>query len=134
MRRHVSPAMSAGPPIMQGGTASACAPLPLPAGTMWSYNQGVLLGGLIQLASALNDPSLIDTAKRIADAALSTLVDEDGVLVEHCEPECTADGSQFKGIFVRYLARLYRVTKEVSSTGWRPVSRVGCTRAKVAPC
>ncbi len=78
----------------------------------YSYNQGVVLDGLLQLAAVTDRPELIDTAKRIADAALRTLSDANGVLREQCEPECTSDGAQFKGIFVRYLYKLYRATQE----------------------
>lgn len=48
-------------------------------------------------------------AVRIADAAISTLVDGNGILRDPCEQEgqgCGQDGPQFKGIFVRYLSLL----------------------------
>jgi hypothetical protein len=50
----------------------------------------------------------------IADAAIATLDDGKGILAELCEPDrCGgADVPQFKGIFVRYLADLYDVTRK----------------------
>lgn len=41
------------------------------------------------------------------------MVNDQGVLKERCEPGCDADGTQFKGIFVRNLAYLRaRIGKE----------------------
>ena len=73
----------------------------------WSYNQGVILGGLAELNSVTHDASLLTTAQTIADAALTHLTDANGVLHDTCEPNCGADGVQFKGIFVRNLMALY---------------------------
>jgi predicted alpha-1,6-mannanase (GH76 family) len=75
--------------------------------TTWSYNQGVVLGGLTELAKLNPDPSLPRTAQKIATAAITTLVDTNGVMHDPCEPNCGADGVQFKGIFVRNLVALY---------------------------
>ena len=35
-----------------------------------------------------------------------------GILKEKSEPNMGADGSQFKGIFIRHLATLYQITKK----------------------
>jgi predicted alpha-1,6-mannanase (GH76 family) len=72
----------------------------------WSYNQGVVLGGLKELSKLNSDPSLLPTAQKIATAAISNLVDKDGVMHDTCEPKCGADGVQFKGIFLRNLRSL----------------------------
>jgi predicted alpha-1,6-mannanase (GH76 family) len=72
----------------------------------WSYNQGVVLGGLVELAKLNHDPSLPQTAQKIAAVATTALVDSKGILHDPCEPNCGADGVQFKGIFVRNLAIL----------------------------
>ena len=74
--------------------------------TVWSYNQGVILGGLVALAKDTNDNSLLQPAQSIALAAISHLTDANGILHDACEPNCGADGVQFKGIFVRNLATL----------------------------
>lgn len=77
----------------------------------WTYNQGVILGGLSELYREAHDPSLLAAAGSIAAATLSSpiLVDGQGVLHDVCEPNCGADGTQFKGIFVRNLRLLDEV-------------------------
>lgn len=72
----------------------------------WTYNQGVVLGGLVELNRAQHSPQLLQTAQTIADAALTHLTDSNGVLHDTCEPNCGADGVQFKGIFARNLMAL----------------------------
>jgi predicted alpha-1,6-mannanase (GH76 family) len=76
--------------------------------TTWTYNQGVVLGGLAELSAANHDPALPAAAEQIATAAITQLVDKNGILHDPCEPKCGADGVQFKGIFVRNLAFLDR--------------------------
>jgi predicted alpha-1,6-mannanase (GH76 family) len=72
----------------------------------WSYNQGVVLGGLVELNRAQRAPQLLTTANTIADAAITHLSDGNGMLHDTCEPNCGADGVQFKGIFLRNLMAL----------------------------
>jgi predicted alpha-1,6-mannanase (GH76 family) len=72
----------------------------------WSYNQGVILGGLAGLAAASGDAALLERAQAIALAAIGQLTDQDGILHDSCEPKCGADGVQFKGIFARNLGVL----------------------------
>lgn len=74
--------------------------------TAWTYNQGVILGGLVELSSVDHSPALRQAAQKIATAALTQLVDAKGILHDPCEPRCGADGVQFKGIFVRNLVLL----------------------------
>jgi len=80
--------------------------------TTWTYNQGVVIGGLTDLYKSTGDSSYLSQATAIADATIATLVDEHGVLREPCETgECQGgDVTQFKGIFIRYLAYLYDET------------------------
>jgi len=79
--------------------------------TTWTYNQGVIIGGLTDLYKVTGNVSYLNDATAIANAATTTLVDGSGVLVEPCEPGCGGgDAPQFKGIFLRYLAYLYDVT------------------------
>jgi predicted alpha-1,6-mannanase (GH76 family) len=75
-------------------------------GTVWSYNQGVILGALVELSKATDDQKLLDTAAKIATAAIKALSDKMGVLHDVCEPNCGADGAQFKGVFMRNLRLL----------------------------
>jgi predicted alpha-1,6-mannanase (GH76 family) len=72
----------------------------------WSYNQGVVLGGLVELNRAQSAPQLLTTANTIANAAITHLSDGNGVQHDTCEPNCGADGVQFKGIFLRNLMAL----------------------------
>jgi predicted alpha-1,6-mannanase (GH76 family) len=79
-------------------------------GDVWSYNQGVILGGLVQLNRAAPNSSYLPLAKGIASAALANLSDATGVIHDPCEAaeSCGADGTQFKGVFMRNLADLQR--------------------------
>ncbi|TKA50870.1 hypothetical protein B0A55_11442, partial [Friedmanniomyces simplex] len=80
-------------------------------GTVWSYNQGVILGGLTELSKATKDNAYITIAKQIADAAIANLT-VNGILHDSCEPDCGADGSQFKGVFARNLQILQQASPE----------------------
>lgn len=75
-------------------------------GIVWSYNQGVILGGLLELYRAAPDKAYLLMAERIALAGIKFLSDSDGILHDPCEPNCGGDGPQFKGIFMRNLQRL----------------------------
>ncbi|KAK4691239.1 hypothetical protein P7C71_g5716, partial [Lecanoromycetidae sp. Uapishka_2] len=77
-------------------------------GTIWTYNQGVILGALVELNKAAPDKSYLEMAGKIASAALEKLCDSNGILHEPCEPNCGADGPQFKGIFMRNLWILHK--------------------------
>jgi len=71
--------------------------------TTWTYNQGVILGGLVELSKAEHDPTLLTQAAAIANAAIANLT-VNGILVES-----TINGNdapQFKGIFIRNLVVL----------------------------
>jgi predicted alpha-1,6-mannanase (GH76 family) len=80
--------------------------------TTWTYNQGVIIGGLTDLYKTTGDSNYLAQATAIADATISTLIDKHGVLREPCESgDCGGgDTPQFKGIFIRYLACLYDET------------------------
>jgi predicted alpha-1,6-mannanase (GH76 family) len=80
-------------------------------GITWTYNQGVILGGLAELFRVRCDSVLLDQADRIAQAVMEHLVHDGGVLREPCEEGGSCDGDQeiFKGVFVRYLAQLHQV-------------------------
>jgi predicted alpha-1,6-mannanase (GH76 family) len=80
----------------------------------WSYNQGVILGGLVELAMATGDGSYLDQAVKTANAAIALLSDGNGIIqeVDKCEPNCGNDGPQFKGIFVRNLHYLHKAAPQ----------------------
>lgn len=77
----------------------------------WTYNQGVILGGLVELAKAAGDNSYLNDASNIATAAIVHLT-KDGILYEGCEPDCGADGAQFKGVFMRNLRALQQAAPQ----------------------
>jgi predicted alpha-1,6-mannanase (GH76 family) len=78
-------------------------------GITWTYNQGVILGGLAALHELTGDQGYLRQGEVIADAALSRLTSERGILAEPCEPAgCDGDQTQFKGIFVRNLHEFSR--------------------------
>lgn len=78
-------------------------------GAVWSYNQGVILGALVELNRAdPKDGTYVPKAVKIALAALDNhqLVDSSGVLHDLGEPDLGGSGDSFKGIFVRNLGIL----------------------------
>ena len=82
-------------------------------GTTWTYNQGVIIGGLVELARAGgNDPSLFAAARELADASTTdATLNPGGILREPCESSadhCGVDGPSFKGVYVRNLGELDR--------------------------
>jgi predicted alpha-1,6-mannanase (GH76 family) len=74
-------------------------------GKTWTYNQGVILGGLVELYKADKDPTLLPQAEAIANAAIAIL-GKTGILVEPAAIS-GGDNPQFKGIFMRNLMALY---------------------------
>ena len=76
-----------------------------PTGPVFTYNQGVLVGALVDLAASTGDATLLDQANAIAHATLTMMVDASGTLEE---APCGGDVcTQFKGVFMRNLALLY---------------------------
>lgn len=71
----------------------------------YTYNQGVLLGGLNDLTAITGDPQYRETAMRTALAATRTLVTPQGLLTEPSDG-LGADGQMFKGVFVFHLGHL----------------------------
>ena len=68
--------------------------------TVWTYNQGLAIGGFDELYRATGDRRWLDAATRLGNAVGT------GVLTESCEPNCDDNQKQFKGILVRYLAEV----------------------------
>lgn len=75
-------------------------------GNTWTYNQGVILGGLAELAKATKNKAYTDRASELADGTLKHL-SPNGILTEPV-PDSHLDqqAAQFKGAFVRGLAAL----------------------------
>jgi len=87
--------------------------------TTWTYNQGVVLGGLVNLYTITKNDTLLNIAQSIADAVYgsSLVYSNGGVLREPCETnsDCGPDGPQFKGILLDIWVCLHnnsRVPKE----------------------
>ncbi|MCO5051180.1 MAG: glycoside hydrolase family 76 protein [Verrucomicrobiae bacterium] len=80
--------------------------------TTWTYNQGVIIGGLVELYRSTGRADYLAQAIAIGDAATTQLVNAAGILREPNERRGLrgGDGPQFKGIFIRHLAELYEVT------------------------
>jgi len=74
--------------------------------TVWTYNQGVLIGALAEWSRSDQTSTPLEQARLLAAASLTYLTDKDGILHDTCEPACGADGVQFKGIFMRNLRAL----------------------------
>jgi predicted alpha-1,6-mannanase (GH76 family) len=75
----------------------------------WTYNQGVILGGLVELWKADKDSALLAPAEAIAKATMAKLT-VNGILTESVVSG--NDAPQFKGIFVRNLAKLDKVAPD----------------------
>lgn len=82
--------------------------------TTWTYNQGVILGALVEMYQATGDKAFIARAEALADASTTKLVNENGVFREPCNGACDGDQVSFKGIYLRNLARLYDLDHKAS--------------------
>src|SRR5260370_26174949 len=75
--------------------------------TTWTYNQGLCIRALTE-RSQLPSRSFGYTvmARGVLQASLARLA-PNGILTEPCEwnNTCSADGPQFKGVFMRYVAQ-----------------------------
>jgi len=77
----------------------------------WTYNQGVIIGGLVELHKATGDQYYLDEARKIADAVVAStyLNNANGILIEPCEhADCGGDAPSFKGSFIRNFGELDR--------------------------
>jgi predicted alpha-1,6-mannanase (GH76 family) len=82
----------------------------------YTYNQGVILGGLAGLYEVTGDEAYLRQGESIADAAIRDLTSPStaspaGILIEPGEADMVGragDGSQFKGVFVRHLYDFYQ--------------------------
>jgi predicted alpha-1,6-mannanase (GH76 family) len=80
----------------------------------WSYNQGVILGGLAELFRLTGDRSHLATGYRLADASTTRMVHPNGTYRDVCDAwgsGCTGDALIFKGPYVQGLSRLYNADR-----------------------
>ncbi len=96
--------------LIVDGLDSACKP----TGGVYTYNQGVILGGISEYSNIFPaNSSLINIGESIAQAVSSKLVDPGtGVLTE---VSC-GDGALFKGIYSRYLRYFIEMSSPDSSS------------------
>ena len=109
--------------LVNDGLTAACVNN---GGTTWTYNQGVILGGLAALHELTGDEAYLRQGEAIADAALRSLTSPRGILAEPGEAETAAgdrDRPQFKGIFVRYLQDFSRHSRQAGVRGVPPSQR-----------
>jgi predicted alpha-1,6-mannanase (GH76 family) len=78
--------------------------------TVWTYNQGVVLGALVALRDLTGSEYYVRLARALGSASsASKVLHVDNVLTEPCEKSgCSIDGPSFKGIYVRNLGLLNR--------------------------
>ncbi len=83
-------------------------------GTTWTYNQGVILGALVELWRINGNRGYLFKAEQIAEATINNQVYAGGILKEPaCETTSCGGGDHliFKGPFVQGLARLYNADR-----------------------
>lgn len=97
--------------------------------TTWTYNQGVILAGLSELARARNDHTFHQEANKIADAAISRLTDR-GILSEPVGIPLDKTSAQFKGAFMRGLSTLNENQKRQQVTDFIKKNADSATRQK----
>ena len=91
-------------------------------GVTWTYNQGVILGGLASLYEITGDVAYLRQGEAIADATVRLLTtpasaSTPGILVEPQELTTSrrdGDRPQFKGIFMRHLGDFSRQSRRSS--------------------
>lgn len=74
----------------------------------WSYNQGVILSGAVELQAATGNSTYLETAGNIANAVVtkgSTFTDSNGILTD-CSSECNDTSAAFKAALFRGLRQL----------------------------
>jgi predicted alpha-1,6-mannanase (GH76 family) len=76
-----------------------------PGGPVFTYNNGTLVGALVELAASTGDQSLLDEAGAVARATMTLMTDNGTLRETGCGDDiCT----QFKGVFMRNLLLFYR--------------------------
>ncbi|HST64002.1 MAG TPA: glycoside hydrolase family 76 protein [Mycobacteriales bacterium] len=83
-----------------------------PDRTLWTYNQGTVVGAEVELWRLTGDRTHLDRARRTAAAALDRFADPFGGVLPD---EGMGDHSVFKGILARYLGDLVRADPEPSA-------------------
>ena len=97
---------------------------PGPDRTLYTYNQGTVIGAEVELWRATGDRGHLERARRTAAATLDRFAPEPGGLFPS---EGVGDAGLFKGILARYLGELVRFDPE-PATGVSARVRAALTR------
>ena len=84
--------------------------------TTYTYNQGVILGALSEIARAKGDGGYIQHAYALARGSMSKL-SQNGILTEPVE-RLDEQGAMFKGVLVRGLATLHANEPQKDFADW----------------
>ncbi len=100
-------------------------------GETWTYNQGVILGGLTELFRITQDKAYLNQALKIASASIRVLAKpQNGIpILQEVGGDLNADQQQFKGIFVRYLAALAHALPKEASADKKTIRDFVCINA-----
>jgi predicted alpha-1,6-mannanase (GH76 family) len=84
----------------------------------WTYNQGVLLTGLAELAKLRpsSAPSLLSRAATLVKASTTLLEKNDGILTEPTAPPLDQQAAMFKGAYIRNLGTFQALQSKVDVT------------------
>jgi predicted alpha-1,6-mannanase (GH76 family) len=77
--------------------------------TAWSftYNEGLFIGAIVELAQATGDTSNMPLAHKVAGYMMSQEIETTALGTILSDGQCSGDGEMFKGIGMRYLRELY---------------------------
>ena len=81
-------------------------------GRNWTYNQGVIIAVLCEAFHVSRNKHWLDIAEKIAQSVIEKKVYDNGILKDETEPDLNQDRTQYKGIFMRHLAFLYKTTQK----------------------
>ncbi|MCW2503895.1 MAG: glycosyl hydrolase, family 76 [Actinomycetia bacterium] len=92
-------------------------------GSIWTYNQGVILSALAELSKATGDATLLTTARQLANTSTTSgYIHSGGILRDWCEPDGCAgnpgDSPSFKGPYVRGVGTLNRLLTDHPYTAY----------------
>jgi predicted alpha-1,6-mannanase (GH76 family) len=86
----------------------------------WTYNQGVLLTGLAELAKLRpsSASSLLSRAGQLVKASTTLLAKNGGILTEPTAPPLDQQAAMFKGAYIRNLGTFQALQSKVNVTGF----------------
>lgn len=100
--------------LINDGLSSSCTNN---AETVWTYNQGVILGGLADMYKVTGDYAtyIEGAAWPLFRAVMASSLVRESVLTESTPPD-SDEIAQFKGVFVRYLGYLASIDPDLDGT------------------